>query len=384
MRNILCFAVFHLATILDTARGDPIPRAIQDLNAATFESRAAATVSAAEPVVTVASTGTYLRVNSVTYANGTSGLIGAYTDTTDSGSNRILRVVQSTDEGQSWDIIGSVAQGEVATSDIDNPFPLQIVPGGRIICAYRNHDIDATTGDYTYYRITLSYSDDWGVSWSYLAQVTERAATSVNNGVWEPFCRLANDGTTIQCYYSSESAADDQDSLMQYSTDGGETWSTEIAVSGQNVTSRDGMTGVAVVEDDTLICVFENTEDGPFSIRSVLSYDDGLTWDETTRSIVYDPSNTVSTAQAPAIINVGGTLVVSFITNEDTPTDTSGDADGGTVKVITSLNTNIVWADKTSISTGAHWPGLYSLGSSDFLVLYGSDTVGVASREYTV
>lgn len=109
-----------------------------------------------------------------------------------------------------------------------------------------------------------------------------------------------------------------------------------------------------------------------------------MTWDETTRSIVYDPSNTVSTAQAPSVVNVDGILVVSFMTNEDTPSDTSGDADGGTVKVVASSTTDLVWADKTSISTGAHWPGLYSLGSSDFLVLYGSDTVGLASREYTV
>lgn len=116
----------------------------------------------------------------------------------------------------------------------------------------------------------------------------------------------------------------------------------------------------------------------------MLSYDDGMTWDETTRSIVYDPSNTASTAQAPAVINVAGTMVVSFITNEDTPSDTSGDADGGTVKVVTSSNAELVWADKTSISTGAHWPGLYSLGGDDFLVLYGSDTVGLASREYMV
>lgn len=130
--------------------------------------------------------------------------------------------------------------------------------------------------------------------------------------------------------------------------------------------------------------MFENTEDGPFSIRSVLSYDDGMTWNETTRSIVYDPANYASTAQAPAVINVAGTMVVSFITNEDTPSDTSGDADGGTFKVVTSSNTELVWADKTSISTGAHWPGLYSLGGEDFLVLYGSDTVGLASREYTI
>lgn len=254
MKNFICWpVVLYLATLLDTVRGEPIPRAPDGGEKARSEPRTAATVSAVDPVVTIASTGTYPRAASVTYSNGTTGLIGGYTDTTNSGSNRILRVVQSTDRGQSWDIIGSVAQGEVATSDTDNPFPLQIVSGGRIVYAYRNHDIDASTGDYTYYRITLSYSDDFGANWSYLSQVTERAATSTNNGVWEPFLRLANDGSTIQCYYSSESSADDQNSFMKYSTNGGETWSDEIAVSGQNVTSRDGMTGVAVVEDDTLM-----------------------------------------------------------------------------------------------------------------------------------
>lgn len=253
MRNFLYLAVFHLTTYLQLGCGEPIPRDVSGFDASRFEPRAIAAVSAVDPVVTVATSGTYLRVNSMSFANGTTALVGTYTGTTDSGSSRILQVVQSTDQGQSWDSIGSVAQGAVATSDTDNPFPLQIVPGGRIICAFRNHDIDATTGAYTYYRITLSYSDDMGASWSYLGQLIERAATTTNNGLWEPFCRLANDATTIQCYYSSESAADDQNSFMKYSTDGGESWSDEIAVSGQNITSRDGMTGVAVLQNDTLM-----------------------------------------------------------------------------------------------------------------------------------
>lgn len=132
---------------------------------------------------------------------------------------------------------------------------MQISSGGRVIYAYRNHDIDSSTGDYTYYRVTVSYSDDFGLSWLFLSQVVERAATTTNNGLWEPFLRLANDGTTIQCYYSSEDAADDQNNFMKYSEDGGQTWSDEIAVSGQDVTSRDGMTGVAVVDGDTLMLV---------------------------------------------------------------------------------------------------------------------------------
>lgn len=82
--------------------------------------RASATISAAGSVVTVASSGTYLRVNSVTFSDGSSGLLGGYTDTTDSGSDKILRVVQSNNTGESWDLVGSVAQAAIATSEIDN------------------------------------------------------------------------------------------------------------------------------------------------------------------------------------------------------------------------------------------------------------------------
>lgn len=383
--------------------------------------RAAGAVSANGAAVTVASSGAYLRVNSVVYSDGSSGLIGGYADT--SGSDKILRVVQSNNTGQSWDVVGSVASGPTATQELDNAFVLQIEARGRILYAFRNHDKDSATGDYTYYRLTVSYSDDFGATWSYLSQVSERAATATNNGLWEPFLRLASDGTTIQCYYSSEDAADDQNNFMKYSTDGGSTWSDEVAVSGQDVISRDGMTGVAVVSGETLMsvphalpsyyylalhseqptgtrqvldlltsqryyrCVFENTEDGPFSIRYVLSYDDGMTWNKSTRNILYDPSNSVSTAQAPSVINVAGTLVASFMTNEDTPSDTDGDADGGTFKLVTasaSSSPELVWADKTSISTEAHWPGLHALEGTDFLALYGSDAIGLASREYTV
>lgn len=218
-----------------------------------LQRRAAATsaISAVGNVVTVASSGTYLRVSSLEFADGTSGLIGGYTDT--SGSDKILRVVQSNNTGQSWDIVGSVASGPSATQELDNPFPLQIESRGRVLYAYRNHDIDSATGEYTYYRITVSYSDDFGANWLFHSQVIERAATTTNNGLWEPFLRLSNDGTTIQCYYSSEDASDDQNNFMKYSTDGGETWSDEIEVSGQGVTSRDGMTGVAVVSGDTLM-----------------------------------------------------------------------------------------------------------------------------------
>ena len=61
--------------------------------------------------------------------------------------------------------------------------------------------------------------------------------------------RLARDGT-LQCYFSSENSAGDQDNFMRYSRDGGSTWSEWIHVSGSNANSRDGMVGVAPIDND--------------------------------------------------------------------------------------------------------------------------------------
>jgi hypothetical protein len=60
--------------------------------------------------------------------------------------------------------------------------------------------------------------------------------------------------------------------------------------------------------------VFENTESpSGFTVDSVLSSDDGLTWHS--RSRLYTP--TKGNAGAPDVVNVWGILVVSFMTNED-------------------------------------------------------------------
>ena len=56
--------------------------------------------------------------------------------------------------------------------------------------------------------------------------------------------RISNSGA-LQVYYASENANDDQDILMQTSTDNGATWSGTKTVAGATTTGRDGMPGVA-------------------------------------------------------------------------------------------------------------------------------------------
>ena len=137
------------------------------------------------------------------------------------------------------------------------------------------------------------------------------------NGNWEPFLRLSSENSNnIQLYYSRENAADDQDSLLRTSTDGGVTWSTASTISGEGITARDGMIGVAnfPLGSNSLIAIFESQDTSPggtnlFTLHSITSNDDGATWSH--RNLVYAPTGSNTNAGAPQIIDIGGTLVVS-------------------------------------------------------------------------
>lgn len=366
--------------------------------------------------VTLETTGVYLRAT----GSVEEGLYLGYA--VREGFTKILRAYRSTDGGDSWEKLGDVERGDNRTRELDNAFPLVLpygFPGtgdglgtgglntsnsgstsrgngtdqeqhhqGRILYAYRNHDrsLNNTLGvpdNYTFYRLSISASDDGGRSWAFLSNIDTRAANngSANlNGLWEPFLRVAADGTTLQAYYSAENDAGDQDSLMRESSDGGRTWGFRRIVSGADrVRSRDGMTGVAKLGDGGddgdkkgLILFFETTESGRFDTRRVLSPDDGQTWPVETRERVYDPLDEERQASAPAgVINVGGTLVAGFMTNEGT--NSSGTVPGD-FKVVSSVDDGETWSKSVLIAREAIWPGLYSLGRDKFLAMYSFDT----------
>ncbi|OAA71876.1 glycoside hydrolase family 93 protein [Akanthomyces lecanii RCEF 1005] len=333
----------------------------------------AAAVSHDGPQVVVDPAGVYMRVTRLHDGS----LLGGYA--AGDGSNKVLRVAKSTDEGTSWKVIGAVDSQPSVSHDLDNAFPLQL-PGGRIVFAFRNHDLDGNKKP-TYFRLTVCYSDDGGVSWKYLSQIDERAKNGVN-GLWEPFLRNARDGS-LQAYYSSENSGGDQDNLMRISRDGGKTWSGPRPVSGVDRDgTRDGMTGVAEVNDNgRLICVFENTEAGYFTVDAVYSDDDGLTWQQGNRQRIYTAANRRE-AGAPSVINVGDTLVVDFMTNENTNTP---QLDGGQMKVVTSTDGGKSWGGATVTGeAGSHWPGMVALNNNGFLALYSQNGHGLVSQKYRV
>ena len=194
-------------------------------------------------------------------------------------------------------------------------------------------------------------------------------------GIWEPFLRNAQDGS-LQIYYSKENAADDQDTIENVSQDGGQTWGTAYTISGQNLTSRDGMTGVATISGSNLIAVFESEQGGYFQVDSITSSDDGVSWGN--RQTVYLPTGTDNNAGAPQVVNVGGTLCVSFMTDEDTQLHDW--VNGAGAKLITSGDQGQSWGNKIEVfSPQADWPGMVTLDDSSFL--YMADKNGAKSQE---
>jgi hypothetical protein len=167
--------------------------------------------------------------------------------------------------------------------DIDNPFVIQL-QNGHVLCAFRNHSKNHD-GSYLHHRITVCISEDGGKGWKYLStpeEVYPYSPPSISpsnqniqsadpvKGLWEPFMRIAKDGS-LQLYYSRENAGNDQDSIQRESHEGGATWGPVIPFSGHGILARDGMLGICEFGQE-LVAVFETNEgNSPMHIKSVTS-----------------------------------------------------------------------------------------------------------------
>lgn len=143
------------------------------------------------------------------------------------------------------------------------------------------------------------------------------------------------------------------------------------------------MTGVTAISGTKLIAVFESETNGLFTVKSITSSDDGKTWGN--RNTVYTPNSPNTSAGAPQIVNVGGTLCVSFMTNEDSTLSapSSGYTTNTAAKFITSGNGGLTWGNKITVGQVLSvWPGLYSLGKTNLLMLF--DNKGAKAQTITL
>lgn len=144
-----------------------------------------------------------------------------------------------------------------------------------------------------------------------------------------------------------------------------------------------GMTGVTTISGTELRAVFESESGGTFVVDSITSSDDGNTWDN--RSTIYTPDSPNTSAGAPQIVNVGGTLCVSFMTNEDStlaaPSD--GYTTNTAAKFITSGDGGLTWGNKITVGQVLSvWPGLYAFQGASLLMLF--DNGGAKAQTITL
>ncbi|KAI1764641.1 glycoside hydrolase family 93 protein [Hypoxylon sp. FL1150] len=294
--------------------------------------------------------------------------ISTYTD----GSDRVLRVARSDDDGATFAVVGEVAR---STGDMDNGYLLQL-SSGSILAAFRNHDKDAA-GAYTYFRISVCVSTDGGRTWTFLSQAAEQAATSNGfNGLWEPFMRVGKDGA-VQLTYSGELSQTNQETFRTLSRDGGATWTSPVNLGLHGATQqlRDGMQGIAATRDaatgqDALVMVFEVKDGANFYLGTVTSYDDGNTWGS--RNTIFRPAN--HNAGAPQIATIGGNLAVVFMTDQDWTGSLNWPAQADIKMIFSSelRNGQVTW-DSTTMEVSqdsSYWPGAFQKSADSIIAVY--------------
>ncbi|KAI2604469.1 glycoside hydrolase family 93 protein [Hypoxylon fragiforme] len=301
------------------------------------------------------------------------------------GSYNVLQVSKSTDNGQSFDYFGEIVRG--AHKDIDNGFLLELPQAQEsrappvILAAYRNHDMEKPGAEPTYYRITVSRSEDGGRTWKDAVDVVgQNAAESKGMGLWEPSMRVGADGG-VQLMYSGEITDAEQEIFRAVSHSEGREWSEPVNLHVHSLGRqfRDGMQSVVAVKDqgngkDTLVMVVECKIGWQVHVDYMLSYDDGASW--WNRSTIYDPKGADRSAGAPQIANFGDGVALTFMTDEDTTTVDW--PKNSTTKALFSNGVRdgkMQWSKKPVLldASPSWWPGLLTTANNEVMAVYGHD-----------
>jgi hypothetical protein len=271
----------------------------------------------------------YPRMTMMATPNGSSVALASF-ERPEGSTRRIVVYGRTTVVPEVFAQLGVAAEVPNATPDVDlaNGYLLQL-PNGTLLCAFRHHD---GNGASRVFRIQVSASHDYGVTWALLSTVAQGPI-----GVWEPYLfRLTtDDNSTVRVAYSAElTNGGEQDVVVQVSGDGGATWgavSSRIHTPG----SRNGMPAIIELLDHSLLAVFEGFWTGvwgDFTVNSARSFDGGTTWPE--REMIHAPNSSSSPggssfdAGSPqaALCPVTGKIVVVYMSNEPTNVSTADSA----------------------------------------------------------
>ncbi|KAI0169931.1 Sialidase [Hypoxylon sp. FL1284] len=301
------------------------------------------------------------------------------------GKTRSMQVSKSTDGAKTFQLFGEIIRSD--DQDISNGVMLELPRDDSgeakrgppiLLAAYRKHDLNKA-GKKTYYRITVSRSEDGGETWKELGNVYEKSAQDSNGlGVWEPFMRVAKDGS-VQLTYSGEIARDNQETFQAVSRDGGESWTepVNLRLHSEDETMRDGMQSIVSVKDlengaDALVLAMEVKKGKTVRVDYVVSYDDGMTWGN--RSGIYDPQDETKSAGAPWITNIGDSIVSIFMTDEDIEQVNWAKKAGVKVLFADGVENGVVNWTKSPLlisKSPSSWPGITQLEENTVMATYG-------------
>jgi hypothetical protein len=168
----------------------------------------------------------------------------------------VFPIYRSTNNGQSWTQIGSVAD---TANGIGNrccaflyalPQAIGSMAAGTILCA----GISAPVSD-SETLLELDKSTNGGSNWTWVSEIAAGGSYSTT-AIWEPNLIVAND--TLICYYSdSRDSAHSQKIVHQTSTDG-VTWSATVDdVALSPATLRPGMPVVSLLANGDYFMSYE-------------------------------------------------------------------------------------------------------------------------------
>ncbi|PVI01329.1 glycoside hydrolase family 93 protein [Periconia macrospinosa] len=290
-------------------------------------------------------------------------------------SKRGAIVRPSHDNGKTWGeetIVLAPHPPPNKTEDFNNVFLYQL-PNKNILCTYRRHIRTPDKKRILELNIEVYQSTDGGKTWGFLSSIYHDVRKEGAIGVWEPFLRMDMDGK-LEVYWSFEKSPKNQDSVKRVSKDNGKTWGPILTeLTGGGLEARDGMVGIVAQDkaNKDLLMVLETNVKNPMKVWALDSTTGGGKWGN--RRIIFDPTSEKhpkKQAGGPAIVKVNGTMVVSFMTDQDAPT---GDAypnykEGVHMKVITSGDDGKTWGEATTAIKNASWGAVTVVGDEVMVV----------------
>ena len=224
----------------------------------------------------------WMAINTFAATSTVGRILATFTLITSNGDSAIQRAY-SDNGGVSW-TANQLVNSEATKSQGSQPM---FLPNGNAVIVYWNFGIASRPGP----RIDASISTDGGVTFGSpktVAMTTEYVEPSVRSGTWSPSTVADRTNGNIFVVYQTKFAGNPKIAFVK-STDGGNTWSSPLAISDNPAGSGVFNPAVNVSPDGQRVTViYYDHRDNPGSnvlvnLYLAQSFDGGATWQPSIR-----------------------------------------------------------------------------------------------------